>query len=82
MDNERIAFTARFNGVATNIELPIESVKAIYARENGQGLFFDETPSPDDPDGKSHLETKAEKSASDTAAQSADKPRSHLKVIK
>jgi stringent starvation protein B len=82
MDNEKIAFTARFNGVSTNIELPIESIKAIYARENGQGLFFDETPNPDGPDGKSQLESKAEKSASDTAVQSVEKSRSHLKVIK
>ena len=82
MDNERIAFTARFNGVATSIELPIESIKAIYARENGQGLFFDDTHNPDDPDENSHIETKSEKSASNTATNSSDKTRSHLKVIK
>lgn len=82
MDNERIAFTARFNGVATSIELPIESVKAIYARENGQGLFFDDTPSPDGPDGSSHIKTKVKDSAIDETKPGIDKSRSHLKVIK
>ena len=72
MDNERIAFTARFNGVATSIELPIESIKAIYARENGQGLFFDDTPNPNDPDEDTHITTTPDN----------DKSRSHLKVVK
>lgn len=82
MDNERIAFTARFNGVATSIELPIESIKAIYARENGQGLLFDETQSPDDQNSSSHIETKVKDSAIDETRPSSDKSRSHLKVIK
>ena len=45
MDNERIAFSARFGGVATPVNLPIDCIKAIYAKENGQGLFFEDLPS-------------------------------------
>ncbi|MDR2032748.1 MAG: ClpXP protease specificity-enhancing factor [Azoarcus sp.] len=41
MDNERVSFQARFNGVAHQIAVPVDNVAAIYARENGQGMAFD-----------------------------------------
>lgn len=40
MGNEWIHFSARFGGVSRKIEVPIENVLAIYARENGQGMAF------------------------------------------
>ena len=43
MDNDFIHFKARFGGVAREIELPVENVSAIYARENGQGMAFEVT---------------------------------------
>ncbi|MDD5177191.1 MAG: ClpXP protease specificity-enhancing factor [Sterolibacterium sp.] len=39
--NELITFSARFNGVAQTLSIPIDNVAAIYARENGQGLTFE-----------------------------------------
>jgi stringent starvation protein B len=41
MDNEQIAFQARFNGVVHHIVVPMGNVAAIYARENGQGMAFE-----------------------------------------
>jgi len=41
MDNEFIHFKARFGGVAREIEVPVDNVSAIYARENGQGMAFE-----------------------------------------
>lgn len=41
MDNDWITFKARFGGVAREIEIPVENVSAIYARENGQGMAFE-----------------------------------------
>jgi len=41
MSNDAITFSARFGGVAKEIYVPIRAVLGIYARENGQGLFFD-----------------------------------------
>lgn len=35
-----VSFSARFGGVAQLIRLPMASLVAIYARENGQGMFF------------------------------------------
>lgn len=41
MDNDLITFKARFGGVSRSIEIPVENVSAIYARENGQGMAFE-----------------------------------------
>lgn len=41
MSNEAVTFSARFSGVSQDIYVPIQAVLGLYARENGQGLFFD-----------------------------------------
>lgn len=41
IDNEAIAFQARFGGVPRDVYVPIARVVAIYARENGQGMAFE-----------------------------------------
>lgn len=49
MDLEGVRFLARFGGVSQTVDVPIDAVLAIYARENGQGMMFqsDESPDPD-----------------------------------
>ena len=81
MGNEYLMFSARFGGKAEDIIVPVESVLAVYARENGQGIVFQADgsgvtpPSPDKP-AKSPLQPVK------SALSSADKPGSHLKVVK
>ena len=41
--NDGITFSARFGGTPMDINIPIESVLAIYARENGKGMFFEQS---------------------------------------
>jgi stringent starvation protein B len=41
INNEAISFSARFGGVSRDLYIPIQAVLGLYARENGQGLFFD-----------------------------------------
>jgi len=41
IDNESVVFSARFGGVSQNIYIPMSAVKGIFARENGQGMFFE-----------------------------------------
>ncbi len=41
IDNDAIVFSARFGGVSQNLYVPVSAVKGIFARENGQGMFFD-----------------------------------------
>ena len=47
--DERMAFSARFAGHSHALEIPVAAVRAVYARENGQGVAF-----PDDA-GDEHL---------------------------
>ena len=42
MDNDSVAFTARFGGVSHAVIVPIGAVLAIYARETGQGMALPE----------------------------------------
>ncbi len=44
LGNEWIEFKARFGGVSRDIQVPVEQVLAIYARENGQGMAFPAPP--------------------------------------
>jgi stringent starvation protein B len=38
--NDVVQFSARFNGVSRECSIPVDAVLGIFARENGQGLFF------------------------------------------
>ncbi|GAA0353969.1 hypothetical protein GCM10009092_17870 [Bowmanella denitrificans] len=64
MGNLEVTFDARFGGVARRLEVPIQAVLAIYARENGAGTIFEEepetsppepTPPPEPPKGRPQL---------------------------
>lgn len=60
LGTERIEFSARFGGVVFQVSLPVSSVLAVIARENGAGMSFpDEEPEPEPPDdGKSPVQGK------------------------
>ncbi|MFV2033217.1 MAG: ClpXP protease specificity-enhancing factor [Gammaproteobacteria bacterium] len=53
MTNDHLSFSARFGGVAQDVYCPMDSILAIYARENGEGMMFDteseKTSEMDDP---------------------------------
>ena len=54
--NERLRFSARFQGAPFEVNVPVPAILAIYARENGQGIFFkepDEQTVPDENEEKS-----------------------------
>lgn len=54
LGNDYIMFNARFSGKAMEVSVPVVAVLAIYARENGQGMMFDENNSslpPTPPEG-------------------------------
>lgn len=46
--NDAIEFSARFSGVSMDIIIPVSAVLAIYARENGRGMVFNEDDGGDD----------------------------------
>lgn len=85
IDNEAVQCTARFNGVARDIWVPMGRVNAIYARENGVGMGFDveETPvSPPPGEVASSAADQAGKGAKPTKTASPAKRPSHLQRVK
>lgn len=43
-DDERVSFSARFNGTPFEVFIPMAAVVAVFAKENGRGMFFPEEP--------------------------------------
>lgn len=87
MDNERVEFSARFGGVPRALYLPIGSILAVYAKENGRGMFFDENEFPM-PDASVETSAASVDSSLPNNAPSPDdnggggKKRPSLKVVK
>lgn len=52
ISNEAVTFSARFNEGVSNIYVPINAILAIYASENGRGMFFSEEEEDSTPPGK------------------------------
>lgn len=48
MGNEAVSFEARFAGVPHQLFVPLYAILAVYAQENGQGMFFDPEEPPED----------------------------------
>lgn len=42
--NDAITFSARFGGVSSDLFVPVHAVRGVFARENGQGMFFQPEP--------------------------------------
>lgn len=63
LGNDYIMFNARFSGKAMEVSVPVAAVLAIYARENGQGMMFDDNNnlSPTPPDDSTPPEKKPQK---------------------
>lgn len=72
IDQEAVSFSARFAGVAQTIYVPISRIKGIFARENGQGMFFEVLESEPTPPTQSPSNT----------AEPVTEKKSHLKVVK
>lgn len=46
LGNDEVRFHARFSGVSREVRAPIWALRAIYARENGEGMVFAEESGP------------------------------------
>lgn len=82
MDNECLNFSARFSGVEQDIFLPMHSILAIFARENSQGVFFEESDEDPDPEPALTSVQSEGKPSKGSGKQSAIRKGSHLKIIK
>jgi len=69
LGDDEISFSARFSGQSVNLLVPTNAVLAIYARENGQGMMFNDEPESPNPDGTPD-------------GSDDDKPKPSLRVVK
>ena len=46
MDHNGVAFSARFAGKSAPVFVPVGAVLAIYSRDSGQGMMFEEEDAP------------------------------------
>lgn len=49
LGNDFVMFDARFGGTPMSVTIPVPAVLAIYARENGRGMMFEEEPDENPP---------------------------------
>jgi stringent starvation protein B len=78
IDNERVQFTARFNGVSQEVSVPTAAVSGIFAKETGYGFAFTVAADP-------VASLDAATAPVEPVSASDDKPRArpkHLQVVK
>lgn len=90
IDNDRIQFTARFNGTSQEVSVPMSAVSGIFAKETGYGFAFAAAQDPvasltsatAPRDAETAVEPKENKSGkSGDGAKRKPRP-SHLQIIK
>lgn len=75
MNNEALEFDARFGGVAYHVHVPVRTIAAIYAYENGRGMVFSDEDEDEDENG-------TDIPPPDKPPRSAKKGRPNLKIVK
>jgi stringent starvation protein B len=79
MNNDAISFSARFAGQPRSLFVPVDAVLAIYARENGQGLFF-EVPAEEESSGDSGA-TAEDKVGASVDVEGPRRGKPNLKLV-
>jgi len=78
--NEQVQFAARFSGVSRECTVPMAAIAGIFARENGQGLFF--TPETDAAVTVGAAPRAASDSGKPEPPPSPTPPRPKLQIVK
>ncbi len=87
LGDQAIEFQARFGGKIRKIYAPVNSILAIYAKENGRGMVFAEEegdlplPPPPAPPNEGG-EDKDDKSDKDKSGKGKSGGRPHLTIVK
>lgn len=74
-----VEFKASFSGIAHLISVPVKAVLAVYAEENGQGMFFDIDGEEESDNGADIISPEPHEAGVSNPAQ--DKRKSHLTLV-
>ncbi len=77
--NDFINFSARFNGSSRELEIPILAVIGIFAKENGQGMFFQAT---EEITASAEVHPNPPNSPPETPPPNKPSRGGHLKIVK
>src|SRR5579862_3248598 len=90
MTNDLVEFKASFSGVIHIISAPIKAILAVYAEENGEGIFFDSEEDSGDIDSseivqltgiEGSLKNSTEEQPVIDAGERAARAKSFLKLV-
>lgn len=76
MNDDAVAFNARFSGQPMQVYVPLYAIEGIYARENGAGTIFPEEPA------YQALDKDLPKPPSDEVVKAKSSKRPSLTVVK
>jgi len=86
LGNDLIQFAARFGGVSRECSIPMSAVRGVFARENGEGMFFQSQAAEAAPAEQAPQEadagTPAPPQPSGPAPSGPNGRKSHLQVVK
>ncbi len=82
LGNKFLMCSARFSGKPFEICVPIFAVMAIYARENGVGIVFEENDTPPQRDKRSLKKPPSDGGESGSKPGRAPDPSPHLRLVK
>ena len=77
MDDDAVAFNARFSGQPMQVYVPLYAIEGIYARENGAGTMF-----PDEPAYEALDKSAEPEQAVEVVEKPVAKNRAGLKIVK
>ncbi len=79
LENTYVSFDARFSGTPYQIYIPMMAVSAVYAKENGRGMVFNEEYDDEPPPEGFFIDEDEEQHDSSSAKE---KKGSHLTLVK
>ncbi|MBE9610548.1 ClpXP protease specificity-enhancing factor [Chitinilyticum piscinae] len=75
--NDYINFSARFNGVSRDINIPVGAVVSIFSRENGEGMGFEYEGTPE-----AHLDDAPASTSDSEEPPPRPSGRPQLRIVK
>ena len=79
MDDDAVAFNARFSGQPMQVYVPLYAIEGIYARENGAGTMFPAEPAYE---ALNNTDVSIEKPVAEADKKSVKANRAGLKIVK
>ena len=82
IDNDRVQFSARFNGVSQEVSVPTGAISGVFAKETGYGFAFAVSNDPAASLDAATAPRDAAKAAATTPADKSGRRSKHLQVVK